>query len=231
MFGAIAGLSIAAPLVGGILGANAAKDAARTQAEASDRAIEEQRRQFDLTRGDQAPWLQVGQDSIRTIGDLLKSGSIFPNFTGADLTSEPGYAFRLGEGNKAIERAARARGTYMSPMTVKELLRYGQDYAGTEFQNAFNRDLTNKTTKFNMLSGASGGGQTAANTVASAGANSASTIGQLMTGSANARGAAGIAGANAIAGGLTGAGNNYMQMNMLDKIMNRGQPVQWPWAG
>lgn len=214
MFGAIA--AIAAPVVGGLLGAKAAKDAASIQAESADRATEEQRRQFDLTRADQAPWLQVGQNSIRTIGDLLKSGSIFPDFRGEDLINEPGYAFRLGEGEKAIERAARARGNFMSPSTVKGLLRYGQDYASGEFQNAFNRDLTNKTTKFNMLSGASGGGQTAANTLANAGSTMAGNVGQLMTGSGNARGAASIAGANAISGGINTIGNWYQQQQNRD---------------
>lgn len=222
-------MGIETALIGGgamlgsaLLGADAAKDAGRMQAGATEAGIAEQRRQFDLARADQAPWLQTGQQSIRTIGDLLRNGSIFPNFTGADLTNEPGYAFRLAEGNKAIENAARARGMFMSPATVKELMRYGQDFASGEFQNAFNRDMANKTTKFNMLSGAAGTGQTAANALANAGANSANTIGQLVTQGANARGAAGIAGANAISGGIGQGVNMWNQDRMLGQILNRG---------
>jgi hypothetical protein len=224
MFKAIA--QIAAPIVGGLLGKSAADKAASGQQAAADAATAEQRRQFDITREDQAPWLATGQDAIRTLGQLLGlgggSGELMRNFTGADLANDPGYAFRLAEGNKAIENAARARGMYMGPSTVKELLRYGQDYAGNEFQNAWNRDMANRTTKFNFLSGASGGGQTAANTLANAGASMANNIGSLMTGAANARGAARIAGANALAGGLTGAYNNWSQGNLLDRILTNG---------
>jgi hypothetical protein len=224
-------LSAGLNLLGAKMGSDAAEHAADTQAQSAREAIEEQKRQYDLTRGDQAPWMEVGGQSIRTIGDLLRSGALFPNFTGENLTSEPGYQFRLGEGNKAIENAARARGMFMSPSTVKGLLRYGQDYASGEYQNAFNRDLTNKTTKFNMLSGAAGTGQTAANTLANTGANSASNIGQLITGAGNARGAAGIAGANAWTNALSNIGNQYNQKSFLDRILTNGgfsgQGINW----
>ncbi len=205
-----------------LISSNAAKKAAKAQTSAADAAAAEQGRQFDISRADQMPWLQEGQGAIRTIGDLLRSGSIFPNFTGEDLASEPGYQFGLQEGNKAIENAARARGMFMSPSTVKGLLRYGNDYAGTKFQDAYNRDMTNRTTKYNMLSGVAGTGQTAANTLTSAGQNYANNVGQLVTGAANARGAAGIAGANAWGNALGQGANMYNQNSMLDRILNRG---------
>lgn len=311
MIGAIA--SIAAPIVGGLIGAKGAKDAAGAQTAAAEMATAEQRRQFDLTRRDQAPWMNVGSGAVTTLGNLLgvnsfkprsmdailaklrKSGkyniesaprtvsdmvrmenadgqeiwvpsaapagqgptyderalraeaerlfaadraraarikadpnfgSLLRDFTAEDFEADPGYDFRLAEGEKAINRAAKARGMFMSPATVKELLRYGQDFASNEFGNAYNRDLTNRTTKFNFLSGASGGGQTAANTLANAGANYAGNIGQLVTGAGNARGAASIAGANALSGGINTIGNWYQQQQnrdqqqkMLDQMM------------
>lgn len=223
-----------ATLVGSVVQSNAAKKAAASQAGAADSAAQAQLEQYYQTREDQQPWMEVGGQSIRTIGDLLKSGEIYPDFKGEYLVNEPGYAFRLAEGNKAIENAARARGTYMGPSTVKELLRYGQDYASGEYQNAYNRDLTNKTTKFNMLSGASGTGQTAANTLATTGANTANNIGQLVTGAANARGAATIAGGNAVAGGINTMGNFYQQQqnrNQQQAWMDRMFPQANTWGG
>lgn len=207
-----------------LISARASRKATEAQSRAEERALEEQRRQYDLTRGDQMPWLQEGQGAIRTIGELLRSGELFPNFKGDNLTSEPGYQFRLNEGQKAIENAARARGVYMSPVTVKELLRYGQDYASGEYQNAYNRDMANKTTKFNMLSGAAGTGQTAANALATTGQNTVNNIGQLMTSGANARGAAGIARANAWSNAASNISNRYQQQSMLDRILNSGRP-------
>ena len=43
-------LEIVAPIVGGLLGAKGASDAAEAQTRATEAAIDEQRRQFDLTR-------------------------------------------------------------------------------------------------------------------------------------------------------------------------------------
>lgn len=156
---------------------------------------------------------------------------LLQDFTPGDLVNEPGYQFGLTQGNKAIENAARARGMFMSPATVKELLRYGQDYAGTKYQDAYNRDLTNRTTKFNLLSGAASGGQVAANTLSNAGQNYATNVGNLVTAGANARGAAGIAGANAYGNAIGTIGNLYMQNQYLDALKNRGGGNYYPLYG
>jgi len=215
-----------ANVVGGFMQANAAENAAQMQTQATNNATAEQARQFNLTRADQLPFLQTGQDATIRLRDLISSGALTRPFSPGDLVNEPGYQFGLTQGNKAIENAARARGMYMSPATVKELLRYGQDYAGTRYQDAFNRDLTNRTTTFNMLSGASGGGQTAANTLNAAGQASATNIGNLMTAGANARGAAGIAGANAWGNAFNNIGNNYIQSSYLDRILDARDPFR-----
>lgn len=51
----------------------------------------------------------------------------------------PGYEFRLREGQEAIERAAAARGGLFSGALGKELERYGQDFATTEYDRYINR--------------------------------------------------------------------------------------------
>lgn len=255
-------------VAGGLLGSSSAKKAASAQQQAAAEATGEQRRQFDITRRDNLPWLQTGQAGIKKISDLLGlsagptskfgfstnprleleverlmaerghsrdeavqmvaagwgatpdrievpgsqgSGELMRDFTGADLQNEPGYKFALAEGNKAIENAARARGVSMSPMTVKELLRYGTDYAGTKYNDAFNRDMAQKNAKFGFLLGTGNAGQNAALSTSNTGMNTANTIGQLMTGGANARGAATIAGGNAIGGAISNIGNWYQQ--------------------
>lgn len=126
------------------------------------------------------------------------------------MAMDPGYQFRLQEGNKALENAAKARGLFKSGGSVKEMMRYGQDYASGEFGNIVNR-----------LAGITGTGQQAANTSAGLGANYAGNVGNLMTGAANARGAAGIAGANAWGQGFNTIGNWFGQQSMLDKILNK----------
>jgi hypothetical protein len=57
-------------VVSGLIGANASKKAAKAQSASDAAAIEEQRRQFDLSRGDLAPWRGVGSQAINQLGSL-----------------------------------------------------------------------------------------------------------------------------------------------------------------
>ena len=54
-----------APIVGGVIGAGASRSATRAQTQADAAAIEEQRRQYDLSRQDMQPWLGAGSNALR----------------------------------------------------------------------------------------------------------------------------------------------------------------------
>lgn len=56
-----------------------------------------------------------------------------------EFVGSPGYEFRFGEGMKAIERGASARGGVLSGATQKALVRYGQEYATSEYDKFINR--------------------------------------------------------------------------------------------
>ena len=58
------------------------------------------------------------------------------------MLADPSYQFRLGEGRKALENSAAARGVLNSGGTLADILNYGQQAASQEYQNIFNRDLT-----------------------------------------------------------------------------------------
>lgn len=124
-------------------------------------------------------------------------GSLMKTFTGADLENEPGYRFGLQQGQQAIDRSAASRGNLYSGATLKGLQRFGQDYGGTKFNEAYNRDSTNKNRLFNMLSGVAGTGQTATGQVANAGQNYSNNAASMMLGTGNVRAATGIAQGNA----------------------------------
>lgn len=62
---------------------------------------------------------------------------------------DPGYQFRINQGLQAVNNSAAARGGLLSGATLKELNNYAQGQASSEFQNAFNRNLTNWQTGFN----------------------------------------------------------------------------------
>jgi hypothetical protein len=70
--------------------------------------------------------------------------SAMKNFSAADFQTDPGYAFRLSEGMKALDRTAASRGGLLSGATLKGAQRYGSDLASQEYGNAYNRFQTNR---------------------------------------------------------------------------------------
>jgi hypothetical protein len=148
-------------------------------------------------------------------------------FTNDDFVKDPGYDFRMKEGQKALERSAAARGGLNGGAQMKALSRYGQDYASNEYGNAYNRFTNDQTNRFNRLSAVSGLGQAAASQMGQAGQNYANQVGQNMMGSANAQAASGIAGANAWGGALSNIGQSAMgvvannqQQKWMDKVLS-----------
>ena len=122
-------------------------------------ALQKQQYAEDVAR--QAPWLTAGTNALAEMQDKSKwalPAAFNPNdpayaqpgaftFTNQDFQTDPGYAFRLNEGLKSLERSAAARGGLLSGGTGKALQAYGQDMASQEYQNAYNRAFTGYNTK------------------------------------------------------------------------------------
>lgn len=166
--------------------------------------------------------IQQAKSRPSTASQAEGFGSLLKPFTGEDLASDPGYQFRQSEGQKGVERSAASRGGLFSGAAGKALTRFNQDYSANEFQNAFNRDAATKNSIYGMLSGTSGSGQNAAVQQGAAGQNYANSYANNTMGAANAQGAAGIAQANAIGGGINDAFNYYNQTNALNKALQSG---------
>lgn len=184
--GGPAGASLGGSL-GGMLdgdsGGGAANSAAGRTGAATDRSVALQERMYKEGVARQKPFYKAG---VNALGKMQAQYNNMPAaFSGnVDLTQDPGYAFRLSEGQKALERSAAARGGLLSGGTGKALARFGQDYGSQEYGNAYNRALTQynaavnrENTGYNRLAAMSGTGQTAANTLGSAGQNYASNVG------------------------------------------------------
>jgi hypothetical protein len=196
-----------------LLGANASQQAAQTQANAAAQANQLLAQQYQQQRADLAPFTTAGlgaQNQLLTFLGLpggtqgANFGKYSGDFTGADLLAnqDPGYAFRLSEGQKALERSAAARGGLLSGGTGKALASYGQQMGSQEYQNAYNRYQTNRSNQLSPLFSLTGSGQaSAAGQAAAAGNYGAGAAGNLT--SAGAAQAAGNVGtANAISSGL-----------------------------
>lgn len=156
-------------------------------------------------------------------------GSLLRDFTGEDLRNDPGYKFGLDEGQNALDRTLARGGSLFSGAAIKAGQRYGQDYAGTKFNEAWNRDSAGKTQKYNFLSGAVSTGQNAAAQTGNAGMNMANQVTALTTGNANAQGAARIAQGNAWSGGIQNAVDGYRQNELVNKIT--GGNTAWGGSG
>lgn len=114
------------------------------------------------------------------------------------MTMDPGYQFRLKEGQRNLENSAAARGGLMSGNFLKATTKYGQDYGANEFTNIANR--------YSALAGV---GQSANSQLQQAGQNYANAYGQNVQNAGAAR-ASGYAGqANAITGALNTGVNAY----------------------
>jgi hypothetical protein len=181
-----------------LLGASAAKSAAKTQAASADQATQLQREMFNKQLELQQPFQEAGVNALAKMQKGVVSDYM-----------DPSYQFRLGEGMKALERQAAARGGLISGGALKAAQRYGQDYASQEFGNAYNR-----------LAAMAGIGQTATGAMGNAAGNFGVNAGQNYMGAANARASGYVGGANALTGGL----NQYLNYTQSQNLLNTLRP-------
>lgn len=198
----------------------AAKSAANAQLQATNSTLELQKYVYDQQRADTAPWRDAGEKALSLLTEGYKAGVFDPsNFT---FEADPGYQFRLAEGENALNRAAAARGNRLSGAQLKAATRFGQDYASNEFANAWNRNATARTTNFNQLAATANVGQTAVSQVNQAGQNYANASGNALMAGGNASANAFLAGGAAQAGmygTIAGAANQGIQNALLYKMM------------
>lgn len=147
---------------------------------------------------------QTEMERLRQSGDF---GSLTRKFSMQDFEQDPGYAFRRDQGMQQIQRSAAAQGGLLSGAALKGIQRFGQDLASQEYQNAFNRFLSNQNNQFNRLASLAGVGQTANNALQTAGGNYANAVANINQNNAMNQGNAALAQGNARASGYLGAAN------------------------
>jgi hypothetical protein len=202
-------------IVGGLLGASAAKSAANTQAAAAREAIAQQQRMFDIQNEQQKPYREAGYSALSDISNMKPY--LTKQFGQEDFQAgiDPSYNFRLQQGNLATTNLANQSGGLIGGNALQGLTNYGQGAASQEYNNAFNRFQTQRTGIYNTLAGIAGIGQTAQGQVSNLAQNTAGNIGQATIGAGNAMAGGQVGAANALSGGFQGAGNAYMMSNLL----------------
>jgi len=257
-------ISGGAALLGGALASNAQGQAARTQADAAnnaaalqkttaDKQLALQEKMFNKQNELQEPFRQAGLSGQNRLLDLLGLsgntkaagyGTAAQNFTPSDLTSDPGYQFRLNEGLKALDASAASRGGLLSGNAGRALVDYGQAAGSQEYQNAFNRYNTNRANILNPLQSLAGQGQSSSNTMgAAAGANAAAgsntlqnygtNAGNMMVNAGNAQASGYLGQANSWNQALNNAAGGYQNYAMMNKLFGNGGygPGSQNWYG
>lgn len=238
-------------LLGGYMASEGAKSAAQTQAGAASQAGEVQaqsarealalqKEMYERQVALQEPYRQAGLTGQNRLMELMGLGGnvgaegygkYARDFGMQDFQQDPGYAFRLKEGQKALERSAAARGGLISGAALKAATGYGQEMGSQEYQNAFNRYQTSRGNQLQPLGNLMSSGQAAASNQAGAAGSYGTAGGNLMTGAGSAI-AGGITGAGAAgAAGQLGAGNTWGNalgtigsMYQQNQMMNRFYP-------
>jgi hypothetical protein len=256
---AIAAIGAVGSIATGAMGAHAAGSAADAQVAAANHAADLQhadaqaalafqKQQYNTSQKNAAPWLNAGTGAINTLYSDLKNGKYgdwtgsFTAPTAAEAAQDPGYAFRVSEGLKGIDRGAAARGGILTGGTLKAEQQFGQDMASQEYGNVYNRRFqeylqkygefnNNQTNDFNRYASIAGVGQQAATSTAQIGQQAANNVGSILLQSGNdqaaginnaaaARASGYIGGANSwtgAVGGVNSALSQYMLYSQLNK--------------
>ena len=178
--------------------AKAAGQASDAQVQANRETIEFQKEVFDQQREDNAPWREIGAESLKELRAGVESGDFNTGDFNFQFKADPGYQFRKQEGINALDASASARGRLQSGAQARAVTRYGSDLASQEYGNAFNRaateyqlDASNKNARFNRLATLANVGQVANQADQAARTNMANNVTQATqaTGNALAQGA------------------------------------------
>lgn len=227
-----AAIQAGAGLIGGLAQAASQRQAASAQSDAAQRALDMQKSIYEQQSALNKPFYQAGVTGQNRLMDLLGLGS---NTTGADFgkyakdfsmsdfQADPGYAFRLSEGQKALDRQAAARGGLISGGALKAAARYGQDIGSQEYQSAFNRYQTNRANQLQPLGSLQNIGQSAANQQSGALGNYGVNAGNLLTQQGAAQAAGNLGTGNTI-NNMIGAGISAYQNNSLIDQLRRLNP-------
>ena len=214
-------------LTSAITGSRAATDAANIQAESAREARALAEKIFNEQKALQEPYRAAGITAQNQLLNLLglsgntaasEYGKFARPFGMSDFQQDPGYAFRLSEGMKALEASRAARGGLLSGATGKALTRYGQEMGSQEYGSAFNRFQTERSNRLQPLSGLMTLGQAAASNQGAAAGAFGQTAGNLTTDIGAAQAAGDIGSANAITNAMNQLARYSASQNIADQI-------------
>lgn len=167
---ALAGIAIGgATLASGVMGANAAENAADTQAASADRAIAQQKAQFEAIQKLLSPYVEGGTKGFAGQLDLAGVNGAAPQLAAIEaIKNSPQFSSLLQQGETSILSNASATGGLRGGNTQAALAQFSPNLLSQLIEQQFQR-----------LGGISSIGQNAAAGVGNAGQNTANQISNL----------------------------------------------------
>ncbi len=117
--------------------------------DAERRALAEGAAGFAFQEQELRPFISVGQESLGKLSSEVDA--LTRPFDRADFEADPGFQFRIEQGEKAINNALSQIGATESGQAAKALVRFNQGEASSEFANAFRRFQVTQGNRFNRL--------------------------------------------------------------------------------
>lgn len=179
------------------------------------------------------PWVSTGEQAFQELFSIR--GELTAPFTEETFRADPGYQFRLEEGERGLTNYLARQGLRDSGEARREFMRINQGYADQTYNDAFNRHWQENTNRFNVGNALAGYGERAIGRLANASQargsgragvrmQAANAIANMYAGRGQAQ-AQGIQNeGDAYAQGIAGATQNYLTGSFL----NQGVPVQAP---
>lgn len=244
---AIGGVGALASAGASVWGANKAADAQTQAANMANKTVQDQ---YATNASNLAPWMQNGANSSGLVNFLTgASGTAPTGYNGGagaggsltapfaptmdQLSKTPGYQFTLDQGTKGVQNSYASKGLASSGAAMKGAADYASGLASQTYQQQFQNYWGQNKSIYDMLTGQSQQGLSAAGALAGQGTAAANTISGNTIGAGQAQGAA----ANATGAGI-GAGINGMTMygilgNYLSNGTNNGSltPAQFQQYG
>jgi hypothetical protein len=214
-------VSAGGSILSGLFGGSSAERGAQTQANAALESARLQKQMFDIQNAQQAPYREQGYAALKDIAGMKPY--LTHQYGAEDFQQgiDPGYAFRLQQGQMANQRAANLGGGLIGGNALRGMQDYTQGQASQEYQNAFNRYQTQRGNIYNSLASIAGLGQTSLGQTGQLAGTTAQGVGGAVAGAGSALGAGQVAMGNAIGGGIQGAGNTYM----LSQLLGQRNPI------
>lgn len=213
-------LSAGSGLAKSLIGSDAAKSAAQTQANAAGSAAQVQWNQFLATQKNLQPYMNLGLDALPKFSGAL--GELTSPIDLSNLENLPGYKFVRDQGLQATQNGFAAKGLGTSGAAIKGAGVYAENLANTYWQDYVNSQLAQRSQRYNMLAGPVNTGLGAATGVGNLGKTTADSATAITTGGAAANAAGQVGSANAIGSGLNNLAGSGSSTAMLLALNNAG---------